>query len=147
MSKVSKIVLWVLSFISVVLAAMYFFGGTVSTLGYDDVPKFYDTNLYWSVILFIITVLITFGFAIEFIITHPKSLKGAAIAIVSAIALIGISYALASSDPIPNARVEAVVDATPLTLKWVGVGIIATYILGGIALLTMIVSEIYRAFR
>jgi hypothetical protein len=143
MSKISSIVLYILAGISIILAGVFFFGPTATVSGVEDVPLRFDINLAWAVVLFVLTVLITLFFSIEYLITHPKSLKGAAISLVSGIVLIGVAYLLASGAPIEGAK-EPV--STKLS-KWVDVGLIVTYILGGVAILAMLVSEIYRALK
>lgn len=146
MQKISTIVLYILAAISVALA-LWFFVGPKFTVGDVDVPVAYDENILWAGILLGLAVLTTFFFAIEYIITHPKSIKGALITLVSAGLLLGISYLFASGDPIPNASNKAVLDSTELTRKWVDVGVISMYILGGLAVVAMVFSEIIRAFR
>ena len=144
MGKISSIVLYVLAAISVVLAGLFFFGPTDTINGTDDVPVFYDKNLAWAAILVVLTVVITIFFAIEFLITHPKALKGAAISLVSAAALVGIAYGLASGGPVVGFEDDPVAE---LTSKWTDVGLIVAYILGGLAIVGMVVSEIYRAIK
>ncbi len=146
MQKVSTIILYILAAISVALALWFFFGPKV-TIGTEDVPVAYDENLLWAGILLVLAIFITFIFAIEYIITHPKSIKGAAITLVSAGVLLAISYFFATGDPIPGAKTKTVINSTELVRKWVDVGLIATYILGGVALVSMVFSEIIRAFR
>jgi hypothetical protein len=146
MQKISTIVLYILAAISVALA-LWFFVGPRFQVGDVEVPVAYDENLLWAGILLGLTILITIIFGIEYIITHPKSIKGALITLVSAGALLGISYVFASGDPIPNATNDAVKFSTELTRKWVEVGVISMYILGGLAVAAMVFSEIIRAFR
>jgi len=143
MQKISTIVLYVIAIISVVLAGLFFFGPTKDYGAHSDVPVFTDLNLLWAVVLFIATVVITFVFAIENIATHPKALKRAVISLIAAGVLVLVSYILASGDPV-GGRAE---DISGSTLKWVGTGLIATYILGGIAIVGIIASEVYRAFK
>jgi len=144
MQKVSTIVLYILSAISIALALWFFFGGREMINGIE-VPKAYDENLLWAGILLALSIVITFGFAIEFLITHPKALKGALIAIVAGGILLAVSYFLASDAPIEGVKTTA--ESTPTTRLWVDVGLIATYILGGLAVVSMVFSEIFRAFR
>lgn len=144
MSKISSIVLYILAAITVVLAGLFFFGPKDTILGHDDVPVFYDKNLAWAGILVALTIVLTIIFAIEFLITNPKALKGAAISLASAAVLVGVAYALASGGPVFGFE-EGEVSAT--TSKWVDVGLIVAYILGGLAIVGMVLSEIYRALK
>lgn len=147
MQKVSKIVLYVLVAISVVLAVLFFAGGSVTDgtgLLTDEEPVFTALNLTWAYVMFVIAVVLTLLFSIFHIITHPKALKGAIIALVIGFVLVGAAYLLASDLPIPGRSAGT---ASVATLKWVGTGLWVTYILGGLAILAIIVSEIYRAFN
>ncbi len=147
MQKISSIVFYTIVAISVALAAFLFWGGNVTEgtgLITDDEPRFTAINLYWSYLLFGITILITVIFAIAHIVTHPKAIKGALIVLVLGGILVAISYALSADI---SSDLNQMPDVAPTTLKWVGTGMVATYILGGIALLGIVVSEIYRAFN
>ena len=145
MQKVSTIVLYILAGISVVLAILFFAGGTVTEgtgLLTDEEPRFTALNLTWAYILFISAAVLTLLFSIHYIITHPKALKGALISLVVGVVLVGVAYVLASDVPVGDSASEEV---TVSTLKWVGTGLYVTYILGGLAILGIIVSEIYSA--
>lgn len=144
MNKISTIVLYVLAGISIILALMFFVGEKATINGTEDVPVHFAKNLGWAALLLVLTVVITFFFAIEFLITHPKALKGAAITLVVGAVLVGIAYLLSSDGSIPGIEPE---EASATTLKWVDVGLFVTYILGGVAILGMIVSEVYRALK
>lgn len=143
MNKISSIVLYILAGISIILAGLFFLGPQATVNGVDDVPLRFDINLVWAVVLFVLTVLVTLFFSIEYLITHPKSLKGAAISLGAGVVLLVIAYLFASDAPLANAK--EVVSST--VLKWVDVGLIVTYILGGVAILAMLVSEVYRALK
>lgn len=143
MQKISTIVLYVLAIVSVVLLLVFFFGPKETVGTFENVPIRFDYNLIWAAVLFGLTIIITMIFAIEYLITHPKALKGTGIAIVAGAVLVLIGYLLASDAPIPDAKEE--VSAT--ILRWVDVGLIVAYILGGVAVVGMIFSEIYRAFK
>lgn len=147
MQKISSIVFYIIVAISVALALAFFLGGNVTEgtgLVTDDEPRFTAINLYWSYLLFGIALLITIIFAFFHIITHPKAIKGALIVLVLGGALVAVSYALSADI---SSDIQKMPDVSTGILKWVGTGLWATYILGGIALLGIVVSEIYRAFN
>lgn len=144
MQKISTIVLYILAAVSVVFALMFFFGPSEEVGGYLE-PEYTSLNLKWAYVLFGIAVVLTFGFMIEYLFTHPKALKGAAIALVCGGVLLLVSYSLASGEPVEGSKNAE--EITTTGLKWVGTGIYAMYILGGVALLAMVFSEIIRAFK
>jgi hypothetical protein len=126
-----------------VLLLVFIFGPRETVGTFENVPIRFDYNLLWAAVLFALAIIITMIFAIEYLITHPKALKGTAIAIVAGAVLVLIGYLLASEEPIPGAKQEV----SASILKWVDVGLIVAYILGGVAIVGMIFSEIYRAFK
>ncbi|QQS49938.1 MAG: hypothetical protein IPM71_09970 [Bacteroidota bacterium] len=147
MQKISSIVFYIIVAISVALALAFFLGGNVTEgtgLVTDDEPRFTAIGLYWSYLLFGIAILLTITFAFFHIITHPKAIKGALIVLVLGGALVAISYALSADI---SSDIQKMPNESPAILKWTGTGLWATYILGGIALLGIVVSEIYRAFN
>ena len=144
MQKISTIVLYVLVAISVILAGMFYFSGNVTEdtgLLTDNEPVFTALNLSWAYVLFFGAVVITLIFSLVYIVTHPKALKGTLISLAVGAVLVLIAYLLASTEPVPGRGA----DATLSELKWVGTGLYVTYILGGLAIGGIIVSEIYRA--
>ncbi len=145
MQKISSIVLTILAVISVVLAVLFFVGGFITDAAGQptDEPRFMAMNLNWAYFLFIAAVALTLIFSIVYMISHPKALKGALIALGIGAVLVAIAYFLASDAPLSNTTEGT----TASTLKWVGTGIYLMYILGGLAILGIIVSEIYRALR
>jgi len=144
MQKISTIVLYILAAISVVFAILFFVGGNVTDASgiETDEPIFTALNLTWAYILFFSAVVITVLFSIVHIITHPKALKGALISIGIGAVLVAIAYLLASDAPVGG---RGAAETTATTLKWVGTGLYVTYILGGLAIAGIIISEIYRA--
>ena len=144
LQKTSAIVLYILFIISVILAGWFYFGGDVPTANpnYPE-PKATGVFLTWGVILFGIATVLALLFSLVNIISNPKSIKNAIVVIALAGVLLLISYLMASTKSIPDLTVPT----TESTLKWVGTGLYATYILGGVAFLGIIFSEIYRATR
>ena len=143
LQKTSAIVLYVLFIISVILAGWFYFGGDVGTTPDTAYPKATGVFLTWGVILFGIATVLALLFSLVNIISNPKSIKNAIVVIALAGVLLLISYLMASTKSIPDLTVPT----TESTLKWVGTGLYATYILGAVAFLGIIFSEIYKATR
>jgi len=61
------------------------------------------------------------------------------------VVLVVVSYLLATTDPIVIPTLEK--EPTATTLRWVGTGLIATYILAVVAFVGIIASEVIRAFK
>lgn len=144
MQKVSKIVLYVLVAISVTLGFFFYLGGNVTEdtgLLTDEEPIYTAIYLTWTYALFFAAVALTLLFSLFYIVTHPKALKSALITLGVGAVLVFVAYLLASDAPVPGRGV----DATVQELKWVGTGIYVAYILGAVAIVGIVVSEIYRA--
>lgn len=104
-----------------------------------------NANLYWAYILFFISI--GAALVLEAINTagDKKAAKSALIAIVFLGAVVGLSYMFSDSSIPSFYGVEKFVEAgdlTPNVSKWIGTGLIATYILSGLAILGIIWSSI-----
>ncbi|MBN1119008.1 MAG: hypothetical protein JXA77_17485 [Bacteroidales bacterium] len=141
MQKISTIVLYILAAISVVLALMFFLGPTEIAENGEAASVFTGLNLAWAGVLFIIAVIITLAFSLIQLISHPKALKGALVAIIATVVLVAISYFLSSGE-IPEGE-----EVTATTARIVDTGLIMTAILAVVSLLAIVVSEVYRAFK
>jgi hypothetical protein len=145
--RISMIVLIAIMGISIILACLFYFGGSVpETIGTTMEEKsFTSVNLIWGVILFVIAVIITLTFSLINILSNPRFIKNFLLIFGLAALLVIISYLTASSDPLPHINVHKI--PTPAMLKWVGTGLNASFILVGIAFLGIIISEILRGIR
>lgn len=83
-------------------------------------------------------------FSLKNIASDPVKIKKAGIAVVSLLAVLGISYGLADGqEVVENGKLMA----TESGSKWVGTGLRVFYILATIALVTMLVSGIKKALK
>ncbi len=143
-----KITLWVIMGISVVLLGWFYFGpkvpGTAGTTLEEPVAT--NVSLWWAYILFGLAIVVTLIFSFMNIFTSKKALKGALISLVALVILFGVSYMLASDQTLNMPGYEGSGN-TPVVLKWVGTGLIATYLLAGIAFLTILYVEIAKLFK
>lgn len=148
-AKATTIMLWVLLGITVFLV--------ISLLANLDDNKadaamgaWINANLYWAYFLFGIAIAI--AVIMEFIstATDKKASKSALIALLFMGAVVGFAY-LFSDSAIPKFYgVQKFIDSgslTPNVSKWIGTGLIATYILSGLAVLGIIWSSISGIFK
>lgn len=148
--KITTIILWVLMALSVVL-----FVYMVTSIDSEENPgtkavQAITMNLNWSIVLFGLAALIALGFAFIQILTEKSKAISAIVSIVILGAILGVSYALASSEIPSFFGVEKFVDNGTLTeaiSRWVGTGLYFTYILFAGAFLSIIVFGAASIFK
>ncbi len=133
-SKVLRIFLAVLLAISALLAIL-FFVNVVSD----------DLLIYWGYFLVIFTAVITILFPIVSMIMNPKNSIKIFIAIGVMVVLAIISYSLATVG-LTDHQLEKL-GVTAGTAKYVGAGLIFTYILAALAVLSIIYASISKLFK
>ncbi len=143
-----SIVLWVLLGISLILVGLFYFGsavpGTEGTNMYE--PKITETLLNWANIMVVSTIVITLVFSIVNLITYPKALKRSLFIFLGIGVLVVVAYYLASDQALNMPGYDGN-ENVPKTLKNVGTGLYLTYIIFGIALLTILYSEVAKYFK
>jgi len=148
MSKIQKTaltILWILAGASVIVTGLYYLGGTANEVTGEK--NFTSVALVWSIILFIVAGLTTLGFSFLNVFSDPKGLKSFLIILGIAVGLGLVSFLMASSEPIQSLVDLENVDPSPSTMKWVGTGLNATYILALVAFFGIVASEVLRAFK
>jgi len=136
LSKVTTIVLWALMVISVLFLILY--SGTKSI---SEEPF-----IIWSYVLIVAAVALAVGFPIVNAIANPKGLKGMVIGLVSIGIILAISYALASDEIMTNVSIENETNPAGL-MKYAGTSIITTYLLLGVAVISVIYAEVSKSFK
>lgn len=146
--KIISIILYVLMGISLVLVIMFYFGKVVpGTEGTNmEEPVITGKILIWAAILVLLTAGLAVVFPIMHLISNPKSAKQFLFVLLGVAILIFIAYSLASNEvlEIPGYIGK---DNVPGTLKFVGTGLFLTYILSGLAVLSILFSEISNYFK
>ena len=147
-SKIISIVLWVLMGISIILLVLFYFGKVVP--GTEDTnlhePVITQTFLVWAYILGGLTAGLALTFPIINVILNPKSAKKGLFVILGIAVLIFIAYSLAS-DQVLNIPGYDGKDNVAKTLRFTDTGLITMYILTGLAVLSIIYSEIAKYFK
>ncbi|MBE9510681.1 MAG: hypothetical protein IMY71_07375 [Bacteroidetes bacterium] len=146
--KIISIILYVLMGISLVLVVLFYFGKLVpGTEGTNmEEPLITGKILIWAAILIILTAGLAVIFPIMHLISNPKSTKNSLFVILGVAILIFIAYSLASSEVLEIPGYTGI-DNVPGTLKFTGTGLFLTYILAGLAVLSILFSEISKYFK
>jgi cytochrome b561 len=140
-AKIFKIVLWVLMILSVCVLVWGFFTGFEANDGAAT-----NVLLYWAYIVLGIAILavVCLGLYIT-ATTNPKGLIKIGIAVVGAAVLFGICYLLASGAPAVG--YSGAVPPTATELKMTDTILNMAYIVGGLAILSIIAGEILMTIR
>jgi len=133
-SKILRIFLGVLLALSALLALLFF----VNVIS-DDVL------IYWGYFLVILTATITILFPIAFLILNPKgSIKiFISLGVMAVIAI--IAYSL-SEVGLSDHMIEKL-KTTESTAKYVGAGLIFTYIMASLTVVSIIYASVSRIFK
>jgi len=103
--------------------------------------------IVWAYILVALTLLAAVGFSMVQMVSNTRTLiKGLIILVVVAV-LIGIAYMLGSDVPIDIVGYDGTDNSNPQVLKLVDMGLLTTYFVLGIILLSVIYSEIAKYFK
>jgi hypothetical protein len=148
-AKITTIMLWVFLGITVflVISLLSNLNENVSDAGMDT---WVNANLFWAYILF--GGAIAAALILEFVntITDKKATKSALIAVAFLGSVVVIAYLFSDSSIPKFYGVEKFIESGSLTTnvsKWIGTGLIATYILSGLAVIGIIWSSISSIFR
>jgi len=137
--KLTSILLYILFGIGVIFVALFYFGGSVEgTEGtmYEE-PKITNQILLLGFIYFLIAGLLALVFPLIYTISNIRKAIYGIIGVVLFLIILGFSYLISNGQP-----VEVNVEVPVITFKLVDAGLIASYILGGIAFLGIIISEL-----
>jgi cytochrome b561 len=140
-AKIIKIVLWVLMILSICVLVW----GSIKGFEANDGAAT-DMLLYWAYIVLGIALVsvICIGLYVT-ATTNPKGLIKIGIAVVAAAVLFGICYLLASGDPAVGYSGAKLPTATEL--KMTDTILNLAYLVGGAAILSIIVSEVFMTIR
>ena len=133
-SKILRIFLAVLLAVSALLAILFFV---------DVISD--DLLIYWGYFLVIFTALITILFPIISMVMNPKNSIKIFIALGLMVVVAIIAYSL-SQVGFTDLQLEKL-GVTASTSKYVGAGLIFTYILASLAVLSILYASISRIFK
>jgi hypothetical protein len=134
MSKFAKYLLYILFAVSLVFIVGFFV----------DQDAMLDSFLYYTYVLVGIAVLSILILPLMNLGSNPKGLKRILMTLVLTVVFVGVSYALASSDPLV---VKVNVETTESALKLTDAGLILTYILSAGAIIAILSGGIIKMVR
>lgn len=148
-AKITTIMLWVILGISLflIISLLSNLDANTSDAG---MSTWISANLSWSYVLLFIATIAAILLEFANTISDKKATKSALIALGFLGGVILISYIFADSEMPKFFGAQKFIDdgtVTPTVLKWIGTGLIASYILSAISVVAIIWSSISRIFK
>jgi len=134
-AAILRIFLAVLLVISAVLFVIFYVQG----------EGFTTTVMTWAYILLAITVAITIIFPIVFFIMNPRKGKSVLIALVGFVVLYLIAHSISTGSI--TGDVYEKFDISEATSRFIGAILYMTYILGGVAILSIVYAGVSSLFK
>ena len=106
-----------------------------------------DIALVWAYILILLTALAAVVFPLISVLSNPKGLIRLAMVLVGAAVLVLVSYFMASGTPLDIIGYTGTGNSDPSTLKMVDTVLFVTYILFGMALVSILYAIVSKAFK
>jgi len=143
MSKILRIVLIILLAVSAVLGILFYAGG-------EDIsgqPVYTNTFIVWAYILAGIAVFFAIIFPIFQMIKNPKAAVKGLLGFLVVAVVVFVAYAVSSGEKLGITNPELMQYDVPGTLKYAGTLLNSVYFLAGLAILSMIFSEVSKMFK
>lgn len=134
MSKITKYLLYILFAVSLVFIIGFFV----------NQDAMLDSFLYYTYALVGIAIVAAVVLPMIKMFSNPKGLKKMLMFLILAVVLVGLSYVLASGDPL---LVKVNVPTTENVLKLTDTGLILTYILAVVAFVAILSGGLIRLVR
>lgn len=107
-----------------------------------------DYALGWAYILLAIAAIAAIVFPLIRIVTDVKAILRLLMVVAAAVVLVLVSYFVFASDtPINILGYTGTDNSDPVTLKWIGTGLFSTYIIFGIAIISILYFEVASIFK
>lgn len=149
--KTSRMVLYAIMGITILVLAVFLFGGEVPVeqrlVPTISEPKFTDVLLYWVYVLLAISILVMLVFAVSDFISswkvRPKSAFRSFLVVLAFAAMLIITFILGDGTPL-NIVGYTGPDNVPVTLKFTDMWLYSIYIMLVVAVLAMIFSPLLK---
>lgn len=152
-TKIRKMSSWTLlgvMLVSVIVFAMFYFGGVVDSAAEKPEPVNTSLLLYWCYVVFGIAVALLFLFGLVHFFATLKSRPKAAISslgvLVAFLAMLGITYAIGDTTPLPGINADSAQYNVASWLKISDMWIYSIYILLGLSVLAIVSGSVKRVF-
>lgn len=148
-AKITTIMLWVILGISLflIISLLSNLDANVSDPG---MSTWISANLSWSYVLLFIATIAALLLELLNTVSDKKATKSALVALGFLGGVILLSYLFSDSEMPKFFGAQKFIDdgtVTPSVLKWIGTGLIATYILSTLSIIAIIWSSVSRIFK
>jgi hypothetical protein len=133
------------SILRIFLAVLLIISAVLFVIFYTQGEGFTTTVMTWAYILLAFTALITILFPIILFVMNPKKGKAVLIALVGFVVLYFVAYSIATGDV--TGKVYETFDINEATSRFIGAILYMTYILGGLAILSIVYAGISSIFK
>jgi hypothetical protein len=133
-----------LKFVKYILYLLFGLGVVLSIAFFTNKDGMMDTYLFYAYILFGVAAVLAIVLPLIGMVQNPKALKRVLFLVILTAALVGISYLLASGDPVP---VNLSTEPTAMTYKITDTGLVLTYILLAVSFVSIIAGSIVNMVR
>ena len=106
-----------------------------------------DIAIYWGYLLLVIALIVAVTFPVIYILRNPANLVRSLLVLVGIAVLVGLAYLVASGSSIEIPGYTGTANTDYKTLKLVDTGLIFSYFLLGLAILSILFSEVIKSFK
>ena len=145
-SLISKVLMYGIVAIGVIMILLTLINWDSVSGNRSDIDAYVGGAMWVCYIGFIIAAAVALIFGVVHFLGNIKNSKGTLIGIVGFVIIIAVSYAV-SSDEVLRAFTAGGSNPSPSIVKWSGAGIVMVYILGLLAVIAAIFSEVSRLFK
>jgi hypothetical protein len=147
--KYVSIFMWVLIVITAILAISFI--ANISDNELDPaMNSWLSTNLVWTYIMLALSVILLVAFAVYQMATNFEAAKKGLISLLFMGSVFLISYVIASDELPTFLGAQKFIDSgtiSPSIMKWIDTGLIGTYIVLGLSIVSIIYASVSRIFK
>ena len=150
--KIANWILWAVSAVSIVVFALFYFGGETENSPWADKnmsdPKYLEPLIYWIYAMLAFSIIALLGFGIFSFFTALKDKPKAALASLGALVAFGalmlIAYAIGDATPLTNINADSQSYNTTFWLKFTDMWLYSMYIMMALCICGMIGGAILK---
>jgi len=146
-SKIISIILYILLGVSAILGVLFYAGPekASSLQSVASQPIYTQQFIVWAYILVGLATVFTLGFPLVKAIIHPQNAKKGIVPLISILVIVGLAFYFSSDQPMQIMGSD--LGDNQEVMKYAGTMIISVYLLAGVALVSILYSEVVNIFK